>query len=301
MGWFIVGLILLVIAVGLGFVSFLAGRDGQDGYKKGFMGGAVGALVLALIFSCFSVVYTQDEGEAVVLKSVSGEIQDADVTPGFGTKAPWDKKISYSTRNNLVDLQLPFRDKDGGSGTMALSVMYNLTPTEEILNNLYGSFKSEKEIEERLIGQDVRSVLNKIPSKYSTAQILTNRGVLETEMQEALTERWDKWGFSSVQINIKDDGYSENVSAEYDNLIAERVKAETAKAKTSTAEESAKQQIVEAEAKAKANKIIADSLKSKEAMRQAELETLKSIGEKGNVIITDGSSDTLLNVDTKKK
>lgn len=301
MGWFITGGILIVVAI-IGLVmAVLAHKDDEFGFRNGAGAIAGVALVVGLVLGTFSVVYTQDEGEAVVLKSVSGEIQNADVTPGFGTKAPWDKKISYSTRNNLVDLQLPFRDKDGGSGTMSLSVMYNLTPTEEILNNLYGSFKSEKEIEERLIGQDVRSVLNKIPSKYSTAQILTNRGVLETEMQEALTERWDKWGFSSVQINIKDDGYSDNVSAEYDNLIAERVKAETAKAKTSTAEESAKQQIVEAEAKAKANKIIADSLKSKEAMRQAELETLKSIGEKGNVIITDGSSDTLLNVDTKKK
>lgn len=301
MGWFIVGLILLVIAVGLGFVSFLAGRDGQVGYKKGFMGGAVGALVLALIFSCFSVVYTQDEGEAVVLKSVSGEIQDADVTPGFGTKAPWDKKVSYSTRNEYLDLNMRFNDRDGASGNLEFAVIYNIDATEENLEKLYQSFRSEGEMKARLVEQSARSVVNSVPNKYSTTEIKTNRGQLSADIQEALTKKLAPWGFTSVQVDVKGDGYPQEITDRYNALVAERTKAEEAKAATTTAEEKAKQKVVEAKADAEARNIIANSLKSDEAMRSKELDTLAKLGEGGNLIITDGNSGTLLNVDAPKK
>lgn len=301
MGWFIVGLILLVIAVGLGFVSFLAGRDGQDGYKKGFRGGAVGALVLALIFSCFSIMYKQDEGEAVVVKSMSGEIQTADITPGWGTKAPWDKKVSYSTRNDSVDLEMPFNDKDGARGTLSMSVIYNISADEEGLKKLYRSFRSEAEMKSRLIEQTTRSVVNSVPNKYSTTQIKTQRGALEADIQAELSKRFSDWGFSSVQVNIKDDGYPQEITDRYNALVAERTRAEEAKAATTTAEEKAKQKVVEAKADAEARNIIANSLKSDEAMRSKELDTLAKLGEGGNLIITDGNSGTLLNVDAPKK
>lgn len=301
MGWFIVGLILLVIAVGLGFVSFLAGRDGQDGYKKGFIGGAVGALVLALIFSCFSIIYKQDEGEAVVIKSMSGEIQTADITPGWGTKAPWDKKVSYSTRNDAVDLEMPFNDKDGARGTLSMSVIYNISADEEGLKKLYRSFRSEAEMKSRLIEQTTRSVVNSVPNKYSTTQIKTQRGQLEADIQAELSKRFAEWGFSSVQVNIKDDGYPQEITDRYNALVAERTRAEEAKAATTTAEEKAKQKVVEAKADAEARNIIANSLKSEEAMRSKELDTLAKLGEGGNLIITDGNAGTLLNVDAPKK
>lgn len=301
MGWFIVGLILLVIAVGLGFVSFLAGRDGQAGYKKGFMGGAVGALVLALIFSCFSVIYTQDEGEAVVIKSVSGEIQKADITPGFGTKAPWDKKVSYSTRNEYLDLNMRFNDRDGASGDLEFAVIYNIDATEENLEKLYQSFRSEDEMKARLVEQSARSVVNSVPNKYSTTEIKTNRGQLSADIQEALTKKLAPWGFTSVQVDVKGDGYPQEITDRYNALVAERTKAEEAKAATTTAEEKAKQKVVEAKADAEARNIIANSLKSDEAMRSKELDTLAKLGEGGNLIITDGNSGTLLNVDAPKK
>ena len=299
-GWFIIGIIFLVVAVGLGVWAFVAKKAGEDGWVRGITYGVVGSVILALMFSLFSVIYKQDEGEAIVVKSVSGEIQSADVTPGWGGKAPWDKVVSYSTRNDSVDLDMPFNDKDGARGTLSMSVIYNISADEEGVKKLYRSFRSEAEMKSRLIEQTTRSVVNSVPNKYSTTQIKTQRGQLEADIQAELSKRFADWGFSSVQVNIKDDGYPQEITDRYNALVAERTRAEEAKAATTTAEEKAKQKVVEAKADAEARNIIANSLKSEEAMRSKELDTLAKLGEGGNLIITDGNSGTLLNVDAPK-
>jgi len=300
LGWFIVGIVFLVIAVGLGVWAFMAKKAGADTWTKGITYGVVGSVVLALMFSLFSVIYKQDEGEAIVVKSVSGEIQNADVTPGWGGKAPWDKVVSYSTRNDSVDMDMPFNDKDGARGTLSMSVIYNISADEEGVKKLYRSFRSEAEMKSRLIEQTTRSVVNSVPNKYSTTQIKTQRGQLEADIQAELSKRFADWGFSSVQVNIKDDSYPQEITDRYNALVAERTRAEEAKAATTTAEEKAKQKVVEAKADAEARDIIAKSLKSEEAMRSKELDTLAKLGEGGNLIITDGNSGTLLNVDAPK-
>ena len=299
MVWFIIGLILLVGAAIALVVAINAKRDGEDEYFGLFSKIAGGVALVGLILASFSTIYTQDESEMNVIRSISGEVQKTDITPGFGIKAPWDKKVTFDTLNNVVELEVPFNDKDGARGTMRLAVIHNLEANEEIGAKLYKAYRSQGTMEERLISQDVRSVLNKIPSKYSTTQIRTERGQLEQEMQSALTERWADWGLNSVQINILDDGYPAEIIDRYNSLVAERTKAEEAKAATVTAQEKAKQQVVEAKAKAEANNLLEKSL-TPQVLRNNELETLKAIGEKGNMIITDGSSGTLLNVDTKK-
>lgn len=301
MGWFITAIIVLVVAIVLGVITFKAHKDGQEGFRNGFGAGTALALIVALLFGIFSVVYKQDEGEAVVVKSMSGEIQTADVTPGWGSKAPWDKVVSYSTRNDSVDLEMPFNDKDGARGTLSMSVIYNISADEEGVKKLYRSFRSEAEMKTRLIEQTTRSVVNSVPNKYSTTQIKTQRGTLEADIQAELSKRFADWGFSSVQVNIKDDGYPQEITDRYNALVAERTRAEEAKAATTTAEEKAKQKVVEAKADAEARNIIANSLKSDEAMRSKELDTLAKLGEGGNLIITDGNAGTLLNVDAPKK
>ena len=72
-----------------------------------------------------------------------------------------------------------------------------------------------------------------------------------------------------------------------------------AKAATATAEESAKKRIVEAQAEAESNRLLEKSL-TPGVLENRRIEMLKAVGEKGNLIITDGKSTPLLNVDTKK-
>lgn len=301
MVWFIIGAIFLIAAVVTLFISINAKRDGESEYSIRFGKVTAGLAFLAVVLGLISVVYTQDEGEAVVIKSVSGEIQKADVTPGFGTKAPWDKKVSYSTRNEYLDLNMKFNDKDGATGELDFAVIYNIEATEENISELYPAFRSESEMKARLVEQSARSVVNSVPNKYSTTEIKTNRGQLSADIQDALTKKLAPWGFTSVQVDVKGDGYPQEITDRYNALVAERTKAEEAKAATTTAEEKAKQKLVEAKADAEARNIIANSLKSDEAMRSKELDTLAKLGEGGNLIITDGNSGTLLNVDAPKK
>ncbi len=64
--------------------------------------GAVGAGAFAIVLLVFNSSYTQDVGEAVVLRSITGELAGQSTTPGLHLKAPWVETIVYDTRNNTI-------------------------------------------------------------------------------------------------------------------------------------------------------------------------------------------------------
>lgn len=70
-------------------------------------------LVLALVTLVFSTVYTQDPGEALVLKSFSGKVNGIDSTSGLGVTTPWNSIISFNIRNQRIEM---FDDKGSGPG-----------------------------------------------------------------------------------------------------------------------------------------------------------------------------------------
>lgn len=290
-------------------------ESGKSGKPR--PGSARGPAVTAVISGLISVtllvasfVYTQDEGEAKVIRSIGGHVVGSDTDPGFGVKAPWDKAVTFDIRNNVASYvgdggsdyaggiptgnQISFTDKDSAPGNMDVVVTYSIDPGK--VEEIYAAYLSEANFRTRLIEQDIRSVARQVPGKYTTVEVLGNREKLGQDLQAALSERWKPWGVSSVHVALQEVRYPESITARFESLAAERTRAEEAKAATQTAEEKAKQKLVEAQAEADANRLLEKSL-TPGVLEQRRIEMLKSVGENGNLIIVPEDGGQLINID----
>ena len=59
-------------------------------------------LGVAVVFGGLSCIYTQDAGDVVVLRSVTGTVDGMSKDAGLHFKAPWQETITYDQRNNVI-------------------------------------------------------------------------------------------------------------------------------------------------------------------------------------------------------
>lgn len=264
-----------------------------------------GAAILAIICLTFASTYRQDEGHASVMRSFTGKvIGEPDTTSGMAVKAPWVKAIKFDTRDNQLKYEgLSFSDKNGTSGSIDLDLTYNLIPAKT--GEVYREYKTQKGFEERRVAVDVPAALRAVTPNFTNVEMKTKPNDVSAAVMAELTKRWEAWGVQGVQISLGTPTYSDKINERLENLTAEQTRAEEAKAATVTAEEKAKQKLVEAKAEAEANNLMEKSLTSNvlknrqiEVERQ-RVEAIKTASEHGNMIITDGGAQPLLNVDTK--
>lgn len=301
---FIVAIVLGLAGLGaLLSVPSIKARN-KDRYKHDQipLGAPIGAGLLALLLGVgaffWSATYKLDQGEAGVMRTF-GKVTGVDTTPGLSMKAPWTKSIAFDIRNNQKHYDaLTFSDRNGTTGQISMDLTYNLEA--DGVGKVYGEYKSQAKFEEELVAKDAAAVLRSITPKFSNVEMMTKPGDVQAAMMQALSERWgDKWGVSGVTVALGTPVYPESITQRLESLTAEQTRAEEAKAATITAEEKAKQKLVEAKAESDANKLLEKSL-TPGVLEQRRIDMLKSVGEQGNLIITDGKSTPLLNVDTKK-
>lgn len=301
---FIAGAILALVAiVAVAAIPAVRKHNAEvSSYNRvplGVPGGiAAGAAALAIIALLFSATYKQDEGNSNVLRSFTGKVVGVDSTPGLQMKAPWVKAIPFDVRNNQINYEgLTFSDKNGTSGDISLSLTYSLKP--DMVDSIYKEYKTQGKFEGELVAKDVAAVLRSVTPGFSNVEMMTKPTDVSAAMLAGLEKRWADWGVTGVQIALGKPNYPDSITERLENLTAEQTRAEEAKAATITAEEKAKQRLVEAEAESKANNLLEKSL-TDGVLENRRIEMLKSVGEKGNLIITDGKTQPLLNVDGKK-
>src|SRR3712207_4266928 len=113
------GLIFLILAVAAFLVARLGKFTTQTGSTKSpeptrrpnriaaFAGAALA--VVGVIFLASASLYTQDAGEAKVLKDITGNIVGQNNSTGLQTKAPWVETVTFNIRNQ----QVVFAGKNG--------------------------------------------------------------------------------------------------------------------------------------------------------------------------------------------
>lgn len=299
---FIVSIVLTLVGVGVLLAIPAIKKSNQDNYDPVPLGIPIGAAAVAFLLAVgsflWSATYKQDEGESNVLRSFTGKVVEVDSTPGLSMKAPWVKAIPFDVRNNQINYEgLSFSDKNGTSGAIDLSLTYSLDPVG--VDSIYKEYKKQEKFEAELVAKDVAAVLRSVTPGFSNVEMMTKPGEVSTAMLAGLEERWADWGVTGVQVVLGKPNYPESITERLENLTAEQTRAEEAKAATVTAEEKAKQKLVEAKAESDANKLVEQSL-TPAVLEQRRIDMLKHVGEKGNLIITDGEAQPLLNVDAKK-
>ncbi len=306
----VLAIILGVITLGVAIVGFTGKfKDYHDkplpAVNKWLKISAAIGLALTLLAGFGSTVYTQDPGQAKVLRSWTGEIVGQSIGEGLKFKAPWVDAVDYDIRNQQVIFanpagsepqeangpQITVQDREGVTANIDITVRYSIDP--EAVTDIYKKYLSQENFIHRFIENDIRAGVRTIPSEYGTLELLNNRAEVEAKIHEYLVERWEKQGVRAESVSLQEIRYSEDVKARFDDAQASRIKVEQAKAELEATEVSARQKVVQAQAEAEANAILNASL-SEAILQQRYLDTLKELAAAGNLVITDGSTSGLI-------
>lgn len=306
-------IVLIIIAAIIAVVAIIVAVVIKEAVPAIVGGFFVLVTVALLIFSC---VYQQGVGEASVIKSVSGTVDKTpNVTAGWGTKAPWDSRITYDILNQQAIFSLPanvhddqkayvkggeitFTDKDGVSANADIAVRYSIRADQVV--SIYSRYGDQQAFESKLISQDIRDVVRTAPNGFATIDVLTKRQDVETKIYTDLKTRWEKEGVQVESVALQDVRYPDSVKQKYADAQNARTQAVQAQAELDATKISAQQKVVQAQADADANKILDASL-TPNILQQRSLDTLKEIASKpGNLIITDGKSSPLISVPAGK-
>ena len=269
-------------------------------------------LSLSVIALFFSTTYTQDPGEAKVLKSVTGDLVGADVTEGFAFKLPWVDPIDYDIRNQPATYigngqddyngkkpdgpQITVRDAKGVSTDVDVVVRYSIR--EDRVEDVYRAYGVQENFRSKLITNDIRSVVRNAPAKYTTIDMLNKRAEIEKEILADLELRWEKEGVRVDSVALQEMRPPADVSQAFAAAQNAQTQVVQAQAELDRTKISAQQKVVQAEAEAQANNTLNASL-SDNILRQRYLDTLRELAAAGNLVVVPEGGNQILNVPAK--
>lgn len=301
------GILLLV----LGVLAILAGICVCIINKspRGLIGILVGALLV--IPSC---IYAQDVGDVVVLKNLGGSIAGTSAEAGFHGKTPWQDTIRYDIRNNVLSFMgnseedqfeggsangsaVTINDKGGATATIDIQVNYSLDPS--VAKTLYEDYGTQENFVKSICAVDIRAIPREVSGQFDTISILTTRGDFTAAVQEALSQKWEKYGLIVEQVSIQNVIYPDTIVESYAKAQSAEIAKAEALNKQETAKVNAETKVLEAEKASEANRILSESL-TDEVLSQKYIDALTSIGANGNLIVVPSDGNTMINIPNKE-
>lgn len=313
--------VVAIIAVVFAFISFKSDNGYNDAKNAGKIGIAVaiGSAILAAISAVISMTYSQDQGEANVVKSMSGTVTKIDTDPGFGMKAPWEDLITFDIRNQQAvykgdgtatsegeqvnGKEITIQDKDKVSANVDIAIRYSIDPAK--VGDIYTDYSNQEQFVARKVDQDMKSVTRNAFSKYTTAGVLENRSQLEVDIANDLKSRWADSGVVVESIALQGIRYPDatqngfttaqesatNLKRAQEDL---KVKEAEGNQRKAVAEADAEVRRINAESEAKANETLSKSL-TEEVLRKDYNDALRQIGDKGNLVVVPEGSQPMVN------
>lgn len=238
--------------------------------------------------------YTQDPGEGVVQRSISGEVVGETWDSGFHMKPFWVSAQKWDIRDNTVQYiaggeqgydsgsvtgpRITVQDADGVDANFDLTVRYSIKGDH--VGDLYSRYGAQENVLSKVVEPGIRSAMREIPVTYSTLDILNERAAI----QEQVRERLDK-EFSPLGIVIEDVDIQEIVQPEAIK------KANAAKAAALASVETEKAKLEKAKIEAKKNQVKTEAL-TPEILQQQYIEAIKN----GTVFVIEEGSTPILDL-----
>lgn len=270
---------------------------------------AIGLGALALLWFALGSFYTQDAGESVLQKDVTGNIVGSTTETGLHVKAPWVDTTTFNIRNQQIVFvtskdgsntggepdgpQVTSQDQDGVTVNMDVAVRYSIRADQ--VTEIYKSFKSEDNFKQAFIEQDIRAATRQAPNDYSTLEMLTKRADVEQKIRSILEDRWGTTGVTVDSVSLQEIRYDKDVTDAYSKAQQAQINVTQEQAKLDAAKVSAQQKVVQAQAEADANAKLNASL-TPQILQQRYLDTLKELAAKGNLVVVPEGFNGLVNV-----
>jgi len=281
---FVIGCIILIAAVVIALIRFR-----QEDDLKISIGIPIGLFVISAILIGAECIYTQDVGEAVVLRNFGGSLAGYTTEAGIKFKAPWQDALDWDIRNRLINF---YRDADyaydngsyngatvtinDSSGTKAdcdVQVIYSINP--DAVEKLYADYGTQKAYVASYVSNDVRQTTRDCAGQFSTIQLLTDKESFAKSIQDTLTQRWADSGVVVESVSVQDIRYDQSITDAYAQAQAAQVEQQRAQNEQSTAKIEAETKVIESQGTADANRILAESL-TEEVLTQHYIDAINN-------------------------
>lgn len=270
-------ILLLIASIVMFILSLISDKD-LDKYKKHKFFIGLGLLVVAFLFSTFTIVPSGSSG----VRTTFGKVSDTVMESGMNFQLPFiQKTIIINNQVQREDVQGEAASKDLQTVAYNVSVNYNVIASESA--NLYRNVgKSWSEV---IIRPAIQESVKAAIARYTAEQLITDRSNVSNDMLEEISNRMKDYGINVSEINI----ITMDFSAEFDAAIEAKTVAEqqvlTEQQNLEKAKVIAEQKVVEAQAEAEANRVKNESLTDKIIMNEflsrwnGELPTVMGSGE----------------------
>ncbi|MCB0399011.1 MAG: prohibitin family protein [Winogradskyella sp.] len=248
-------------------------------------------IVLFIIIIAKSAV-TIGSGEAGVLYKTFGGGVVTDEPPlgeGFHIVAPWNKVYIYEVRRQEIFEKMKVLSSNGLDIQLDASAWYK--PDEMNLGKLH------QEIGEnylnRIILPTIRSAARSVVGRYTPEQLYSSkRDAIQKEIFEETKKIVDDQYIVLDEILVRDVTLPPTIKDAIERKLKQEQESLEYEFRLVTAEKEAERQIIEAEGKAQANKILSASLTDK-ILQDKGIEATNKLAESPNskvVIIGSGES-----------
>ncbi len=225
--------------------------------KKKITIGVVAIVVILVAILSLSSFVTIPEGY-VGLRYRWGKIVDVQSEAGLHFKLPFiENVIKVDVREQVFSITTTAYTKDSQTvEALDLKVNYILNKSEIIeLQRSVGISNAA----DKLILPQVNTILKNEIGQYRAEELIQNRNNIQEKIEENLRGQISSYGIEVMSLSIVnidfDDSFEEAVRAK---VVAEQ-EALKAQNKTKEVEEQAKQIVIEAQAQADSNRLIADA------------------------------------------
>lgn len=303
---FIVACIFFLVAIG---VFVIRAKQDEDSKLPVAIPGVI--LALSLVLAGSQCIYTQDIGEAIVLRNFGGSLAGYTADAGIHFKAPWQDALDWDIRNRLINF---YRDSeysyDNGSyngatvtindssGTKAdcdVQVIYSINP--DAVEQLYADYGTQEAYVSSYVSNDVRQTARDCAGQFTTIQLLTDKEAFAKSIQDTLSERWAESGVVVESVSVQDIRYADSITDAYAAAQSAQVEQTAATNRQETARIEAETKSIEAQGEADANAILTQSL-TDEVLQQQYIEALKAAADNGSLIVVPEGSQPIVGTST---
>lgn len=254
---------------------------------------AITLIIFAVIILAKSAI-TIGSGEAGVLyKTFDGGVvtDQPPLGEGFHIVAPWNKVIIYEIRQQELFEKMKVLSSNGLEIQIDASAWYK--PITEDLGKLHQE-KGENYLE-RIIQPAIRSAARSVVGRYTPEQLYSSkRDAIQEEIYEETKKILDKQFVQLNEVLVRDVTLPGTIKDAIERKLKQEQESLEYEFRLVTAQKEAERQIIEAQGKADANRILSASLTDK-ILSDKGIEATIKLSESNNskVIVLGSGKDGL--------
>lgn len=303
---FIVACIFFLVAIG---VFVIRAKQDEDSKLPVAIPGII--LALSLVLAGSQCIYTQDIGEAIVLRNFGGSLAGYTADAGIHFKAPWQDALDWDIRNRLINFYrdaeytydngsyngatVTINDSSGTKADCDVQVIYSINP--DAVEQLYADYGTQEAYVSSYVSNDVRQTTRDCAGQFTTIQLLTDKEAFAKSIQDTLSDRWAESGVVVESVSVQDIRYADSITDAYAAAQSAQVEQTAATNRQETARIEAETKSIEAQGEADANAILTQSL-TNEVLQQQYIEALKAAADNGGLIVVPEGSQPIVGTST---